>query len=188
MSSEIRLLERNLVAENTKFSVYLDRLQGADQRTVNDYMVVVPKRSQENLVSGVAILPVFEKKVGLLHVYRYPVQSYSWEIPRGFLEKGEVAAETARRELEEETGLVCGSENLREVCRITPEAGVIAGKMQLFIALDCRQSKQLESDDIGIRQFRFFSADEVEEMILSSEIQDPSTLVAFFRCRSQGLL
>ena len=45
------------------------------------------------------------QRILLLKQFRFPVQSYSWELPMGGIDGGESAELAARRELFEETGL-----------------------------------------------------------------------------------
>ena len=58
---------------------------------------------------GVVVLPVASNgKVALIHIYRYPVHGWQWELPRGFSDPSMTAQENARRELQEETGIIAG--------------------------------------------------------------------------------
>src|SRR5918998_3074540 len=54
---------------------------------------------------AVGVLAVEGEFVYLVGQYRYPLDSYSWEIPEGGCPEGEDPLDAARRELEEETGL-----------------------------------------------------------------------------------
>ena len=59
--------------------------------------------------AAVGVLPIDEfGRVWLVGQYRYPLNSYSWEIPEGGGSANESPEETARRELREETGLIVG--------------------------------------------------------------------------------
>ena len=147
---------------------------------MSDYLVVAPKRVAADLVTGVAILPVFEGKIGLLRIYRHPIGRYSWEIPRGFIDQQEVSASAASRELKEETGLDCKPEAIRSLGFITPDAGILAARVQLFAATQCEKERDFAPAEIGHRELRFFNMEQVEKMILVSELQDPSTIIAFF--------
>ncbi|MBM3526579.1 MAG: NUDIX hydrolase [Alphaproteobacteria bacterium] len=44
-------------------------------------------------------------RIPLVRQYRPAVEAFTWELPAGLIERGEDAAETCRRELQEETGL-----------------------------------------------------------------------------------
>jgi len=58
---------------------------------------------------AVGVLPVDDEgHVWLVGQYRYTLDLYSWEIPEGAGAAGETPAETAHRELREETGLTAG--------------------------------------------------------------------------------
>lgn len=54
---------------------------------------------------AVGVLAIEDAHVYLVGQYRYPLQSYSWEIPEGGCPEGEEPLAAAQRELKEETGL-----------------------------------------------------------------------------------
>ena len=174
---------RTLACENSQFHIFFDELTLQGRTTVSDYLVVAPKRVAADLVTGVAILPVFERQIGLLRIYRHPIGRCSWEIPRGFIDQQEVSASAASRELNEETGLECKPEAIRSLGFITPDAGILAARVQLFAATQCEKEREYAPAEIGHRELRFFNIQEVEGMILCSELQDPSTVIAFFMYR-----
>jgi ADP-ribose pyrophosphatase len=174
---------RKLVCENSQFHIFFDELTLQGRTTVSDYLVVAPKRVAADLVTGVAILPVVDGKIGLIRIYRHPIQQYSWEIPRGFIDQREASASAAGRELKEETGLDCKPEAIRSLAFITPDGGILAARVQLFAAMECAKQREYAPAEIGHRELRFFNIQEVEGMILRSELQDPSTIIAFFMYR-----
>lgn len=56
---------------------------------------------------AVGVIPLDEENnTWLVGQHRYTLGEYSWEIPEGGSPEGEAPLETARRELEEETGLI----------------------------------------------------------------------------------
>ena len=58
---------------------------------------------------AVGVLPVEpDGSIWLVGQHRYPLDLYSWEIPEGGCPEGESPEDCARRELQEETGLVAG--------------------------------------------------------------------------------
>lgn len=56
------------------------------------------------------------------------------EIPAGMLDPGETAAQTAVRELREETGLIVGEDALEEVASYYPSVGACAERVTAFFA------------------------------------------------------
>ena len=177
------LTNRKLVCENSQFHIFFDELSLPGRSSIRDYLVVAPKRVAADLVTGVAILPIVDGKIGLIRVYRHPIGRYSWEIPRGFIDQQEASATAAGRELKEETGLDCKSEAIRSLGFITPDGGILAARVQLFAATKCAKDREYAPAEIGHRELRFFNIQQVEEMISRSEVQDPSTVIAFFMYR-----
>jgi 8-oxo-dGTP pyrophosphatase MutT (NUDIX family) len=172
---------RRLIAENRMFEIYFDHVIAEDHTEVPEYLVVVPKRKTADGITGVAILPVINGKIPLLKIYRHPVDSWSWEIPRGFVENGEDTLESVARELEEETGLQCRRENIRSLGIIDADAGTLCAKIQLFVGENCETVRPFAPEEMGHLEMKFFTENEIYQMIEHSEIRDPSTLIAFYK-------
>ena len=181
MASRPVLVKRRLACENSRFSVYFDDLACEREPFAQDYLVVAPKQVSGNLVTGVAILPVCRGKIGLLKVYRHAVQSDSWEIPRGFVEEGESDVTSALRELEEETGLACERDQIKCLGFVMPDAGVLAARVHIYVALNCIRTRPYAPREFGHREFCLFSSVALDELISCSEIQDPCTLIARYK-------
>lgn len=177
--------KRTLVCKNQVLDVFMDEIHFDDKSSMKDYIVVSPRHSTANLVTGTAILPVYEGTIGLLKIHRHAVSASSLEIPRGFVDNRESAVNSAMRELEEETGLICKKESIHSLGLIAPDAGILAARIQLFAALDCEISRPFTSNELGHRELRFYTTNELDEMITASAIQDPSTLVAYFKYKCQ---
>ena len=180
----IEVVDRRLACENTKFFVYFDHVIDKAGSEVRDYLVVAPKNTGKNLVTGVAILPIVDGQVGLVRIYRPAIRAYSWEIPHGFVDKGEKDNSSALRELLEETGLIVEPKYFSSLGYITPDTGVLAARVHLFIA-EAGHATQPIQRELGLREFRFFPLGEFEKMIADSEIQDTLTLSAW--CKYQLL-
>lgn len=178
----IEVVDRHLACENSKFFVYFDHVIDKTGSEVRDYLVVAPKNAGNNLVTGVAILPVVDGQVGLIRIYRPALRAYSWEIPHGFVEEGEAEDASALRELLEETGLVADSSCFFSLGFITPDSGVLAARVHLYMATAGYPTSQREHE-LGLRQFRFFHFQELENMIERSEVQDTFTLAAWCKYR-----
>ncbi|MBI2857790.1 MAG: NUDIX hydrolase [Chloroflexi bacterium] len=173
-------MTRSLVAQNALFSVFFEEVSHG-RFHVPDYLVVAPRRTTTNSVSGVAVVPVYEGKIGLVRSYRPAIREYSWEIVRGFVEAGESPVDAALRELEEEIQLTCVPERLSSLGLIWPEAGVLAARIQLFAALDCVRKGQYVPNELGHTEFRLFGLGEIKDMIGRSEVQDATTAVACYK-------
>ena len=151
----IEVVDRRLACENAKFFVYFDHVIDKAGHEVRDYLVVAPKNVGANLVTGVAILPIVDGQAGLIRIYRPAVRAYSWEIPHGFVDLAESDISSALRELLEETGLTVESRFFSSLGYITPDSGVLAARVHLFLAEACYETHQIQRE-LGHREFRCF--------------------------------
>ncbi len=172
---------RKLVCDNSLFDIFFEKVKSNDGKIIPNYLVVSPKQKSTNLVSGISVLPVVNDKYALLRIYRFPIQGESWEIPRGFLDRGEKSIQAVTRELEEETGLVCKKSDIRSLGFMTPEAGVFAARLELFVAKNCKPARSFSINEIGHRELKFLTHAQMLSMIRRNVIQDPSTLICFYR-------
>jgi len=177
----ITLLSRKEVCRNSVFTVYFDHIRDAAGNEVTDYLTVVPHHRAANGVTGVAVLPVLENKIGLIRIYRHPLGGYCWEIARGFVDQAETPAAAALRELGEETGLVAAAESLRDLGTLAPEPGVIEARVQLFVAEGCTRGKAAPGSEMGHREVKYFTRDELIALIDRGETMDSCTLVCCYR-------
>jgi ADP-ribose diphosphatase len=102
---------------------------------------------------AVAIVAVDrEERVTLVRQLREPARKELLELPAGTLEEGEEPLATAKRELEEETGLTGGS--WREVAAFYTTPGFCRERMHLFVAegLDAGQAHQEADESIELVQ------------------------------------
>ncbi|MFI3185338.1 MAG: NUDIX hydrolase [Methylococcaceae bacterium] len=178
----VEVVNRRLACENTKFFVYFDHVIDKAGSEVQDYLVVTPKVAGQNLVTGVAILPVVDGLVGLVRIYRPALRAFSWEIPHGFIDEGEDEKNSALRELLEETGLVADPSCFFSLGFITPDSGVLAARVHLYV-VEAEYSATKREYELGLGEFRFFHFHELENMIGRSEVQDTFTLAAWCKYR-----
>lgn len=176
----VTLLQRRKAAGNSKWTIYYDDIRGAKDIEVKNYIVMQPPSGRTDRITGVSILPLIGEQIVLLRAYRHPIEEFTWEVPRGFVDDGEEPASAALRELREETGLACAPADLVPLGLFTPEASTIIGKGALFLARNCVPVGQPVEDEPGLGSLHRFNHAEIGGMLRRNEIQDASTLATLF--------
>jgi ADP-ribose pyrophosphatase len=122
---------------------------------------------------AVAIVAVDrEGVVTLVRQTREPARKQLVELPAGTLEEGESPLESARRELEEETGLMGG--HWREVTAFFTTPGFCRERMHLFFAEELERGEPSPDEDEDVELVRW-PLGELEHRL--AEIEDAKTLV-----------
>lgn len=131
----------------------------------------------KNLAIGV--LPLDENGfTWLVGQWRYPLNSYSWEIPEGGGPLDVDPLESAKRELKEETGIVAN--HFKELMRLhlsnsaTDELAII----YLAIELSFGESTPEESEVLQIKKIHINDA---FEMVEKGEITDAISVAAIYK-------
>jgi len=179
-----KLKKRTLVLDHRLYDIYYDDVEFGNKETISDFLVVAGKNRSKEFLTGVAILPIFEGKIGLIKIYRHPVERTAWEAPRGFVDKGEKGKVAALRELEEEMGLSCDTKSLVHVGYTTPDSGLLSARITLFIAPSCSKLEQFEMKEAGHRELRFLNTSEVDTLIKASQIEEATTLILYYYYRN----
>jgi ADP-ribose pyrophosphatase len=187
--SEVILKQRRTVFENSRFLVHADHIADENGREVPDYLVVAPRVHTGALITGVAVLPVYDGRVVLIKTFRHAVRSFVLETVCGFIDPNETPAEAALRELTEETGLVGSPDNLVPMGTCFPEASTLQARVALFAAVSCTHSERTDTSEIGLGGWISFSMKEAEELLLDMSLEEVMTLVClhrFFLMKTQG--
>ena len=79
---------------------------------------------------GVVIVPRYGDKIGLVHTFRYAINSYQWGFPRGYGQNPDPLL-TARSELHEEMGL---SGQFAMLGWFTPDSGIQEMRVAVVLA------------------------------------------------------
>ncbi len=130
-----------------------------------------------------AVLPVFgsvddpDPEVLLLRQYRYAAGGVMWEVPAGIIEPGESWEECARRELEEEAGLIAGK--LVGLTTIHTTPGFTNEQIRLYAASDLGAGVA-HTDEDEFLQTRRMPLSRALELARRGEITDAKSLVALF--------
>ncbi|WP_413290160.1 NUDIX domain-containing protein [Bdellovibrio sp. HCB337] len=124
------------------------------------------------------IVPVTaEGKLVMLRQFRYPVQKVFIEFPAGKIDEGEEALETAKRELQEETGLI--AQNYKLLTTIHPVIGYSNEHIEIYLATGLSQSEAKLDDEEFLDVFEI-SNHEAMELMQKGEISDVKTMIGLF--------
>lgn len=133
---------------------------------------------------AVGVVPIDDEGyTWLVGQYRYPLDTYEWEIPEGGCPPGESPAEAAARELEEETGLHAGRidvlfENISLSNSVSDE------RASIFVARDLTQ-KEAQPEESEELQVRRLPLAEAIEMVQTGVITDAVSVMAFLQLAAQ---
>lgn len=133
---------------------------------------------------AVGVVPLHQDgTVTLVGQWRYTMEEYSWEIPEGGCPQNEEPIECARRELQEETGLIAAS--------IVPLGGevhlsnsVTDERGYLFLATGLTQSEATpeETEELQVRRVPL---GEAVEMVVRGQINDGLSVMALLLLERQ---
>lgn len=109
-----------------------------------------------------------------------PNTEESIEIPAGIIED-ESPESAAKRELLEETG--CISDELIYLAEFYGDVGCCTGKTYLYLAMNCKQVKELELDEDEFLISYKVKKEKVYEMLDNNEFKDAHSIIGFLKAR-----
>ena len=136
---------------------------------------VTYQREVVHHAGSAVIVPVFDDgTIALVRQYRHPAVRYLLEAPAGTLRRREAPEEGAKRELEEELGVVSG--RLEKLSEFFVSPGFCEEKMWVYLATELTETEQRLEDDEIIEVVRIpFS--QALSMITTGEIEDAKTII-----------
>jgi len=164
---EYKRLKRELIAKGTIIDYYQDTMLIPNGNTAKWDLI-----DHKGAAAVVAVRD--DGKLLMVRQYRNALERETLEIPAGGLNGREEPTETAaRRELEEETGCICGS--LELLTSIYTTVAFCNEKIDIYVARDLKPGKQHLDEDEYLN-VEAYGLDELKEMIFSLKIQDSKTI------------
>lgn len=130
----------------------------------------------KNLAIGV--VPYEKGHIWLVGQYRFPLETYSWEIPEGGGKLDVPALESAKRELKEETGFT--ARHYEEIVwmdlsnSVSDESGVV------FLATGLERGDS-EPEEDEVLEVQKVSLEEAYQRVERGEIRDSLTVAAIYK-------
>ena len=166
-----KLLRRRKVFQSRIAKVYQDDILLPNGTRIKDYTVI----EKPNYVKIVAVDK--NKRVLVQREYRHAVQRYLWELPGGFIDKGESPVETARRELKEETGYSGGKFRFVGTLSDYGSTDTHVGYVVLATEISKGGAQQLE-DTESITEVQLIPLTKIKKMIVRNEFEGTSSISA----------
>lgn len=154
-----------------------------DRFTVQSETVTIDGKSSPFsfilMKEGVCILPFVGKKVLVAREYRYPVESWQYELPGGGIEDGESVMEAAARELLEETGFK--ALKIERLGYFHPSFGSTNEKIHLVAAYCDEERGKTHFDGTEQISCELISMAEFEKLAVSEEFNHAAGMAAWLR-------
>lgn len=136
---------------------------------------------------AVAIIPQLpDGRFVFIRQFRKPMERVCFEVVAGNCDDDEHEADTAIRELQEETGYI--AESVELLGPIYPSVGYCTERIDVFFARVDGQQGETNFDDDERIETVILSEGEMDEMIRTNEIDDAKTLAAWMLFKAKGNL
>jgi ADP-ribose pyrophosphatase len=123
---------------------------------------------------SVVVLPVFsDGRILMIRQYRYAARDYLWELVAGRKDPGENLVQSARRELQEETGYT--ARKIKKLIGVFPTPGFVNETMVIFLAQGLTEGAARPEEDERITA-RKLTLREAERWIRTGKIRDAKSV------------
>jgi len=171
MSTKPERLARNTIYQNRWVNLHVDRVRFPNGSTIEKHHLL-----DFDHQAVMAIPRDQDGRYLMVKVSRYPTGSIEWEFPAGSIEEGEEILAAGAREVLEETGYQTTNHQL--LYTFHPMHG-IANKVFQVIRCQVLTGQPAPFDANEISAVKWFSKDEIWQMIQTKLMEDGYTLTAF---------
>lgn len=136
-------------------------------------------------VDWVNVIPVTDDgHIVMVRQYRHGLGHATLEIPGGMLDAGESPADTAARELLEETGWRAGT--VEPLGTVSPNPALFGNRLHCFVAKGCTHVGDIVNDETEHTTVELLRIEEVDAKLLAGEIDHALCHAAFGFWRIRG--
>lgn len=126
---------------------------------------------------AVAVLALRDDRIVMVDQFRQAMGRCELEIPAGKLELGEDPMEAARRELQEETGYVCG--RIERLHSFYTSPGFADEVIHLYVAKELEGGEAAPDEDEFVEMLEL-TLEEAQQFIDEGRISDAKTIMAVY--------
>lgn len=129
----------------------------------------------------VIVVPFFtRRRLLMIRQYRYPIGKVLLEFPAGHVDSGEDPLETAKRELEEETGYA--AKKVKYVYSYHPSVSRTKQSVHIFRATGLARKTAARHDSGEQISTTIVMAAKLRELIAKGKVENAGTLIAYLLC------
>lgn len=130
---------------------------------------------------AIGILPLDEDyNTWIVGQFRYPMKTYTWEIPEGGGSRNEEPVDSAKRELLEECGIIANKWDLIQEMQLSNSATDEVALLYIARQLSFTDAQPEENEQLTVRKIPF---SELYERVLKGELTDSLTVAAVLRAK-----
>ena len=160
---------RRTMYESDWVNVYLDDVELPDGTHIDHHVLTMPKASQTAIV-----LNESRDQVLLIWRHRFITGEWGWEVPAGWVEPGEEAEQSIRREILEETGY--GVRRVRKLAQYYAIPGLSSMHFTCWIGI--ADAPLRLPDGLEAAEVRWHTLISISKLIRDGSVKDGPSLTA----------